>query len=73
MLICNHIQRREERDKCSELDRIQQELTYPGDMVEQRIFDRILEMCVPVCFDGKSLRQEKAKEKLQLYKPLTAK
>lgn len=24
--------------------------------VEQRIFDRVLEMCVPVCFDGESLR-----------------
>ena len=47
------------------------ELKHPADMVQQRIYDRILEMCVPVCFDGESLRQEKAKEKLRLYKQLT--
>ena len=42
----------------------------PEDMTELRIFDRILELCVPVCFDGPSLRQSKAKEKLALYKEL---
>ncbi len=47
------------------------ELKQPVDIPEQRIFDRILELCVPVCFDGPSLRQEKAKEKLALYKELT--
>ena len=48
------------------------ELKHPRDIQEQRIFDRVLEMCVPVCFDGGSLRQEKAKENLRLYKELTA-
>ena len=48
-----------------------QDLKHPDDLNEQRIFDRILELCVPVCFDGPSLRQEKAKEKLALYKELT--
>lgn len=48
-----------------------QELKHPADMTEQRIFDRILEICVPVCFDGPSLRQGRAKEKLALYKELT--
>lgn len=48
-------------------------LKNPVDVVEQRIFDRILEMCVPVCFDGESLRQEKAKEKLRLYKEIIGK
>ena len=48
------------------------ELKHPTEMAQQRIFDRVLEMCVPICFDGESLRQEKAKEKLQLYKQLTA-
>ena len=43
----------------------------PRDMAEQRIFDRVLEMCVPVCFDGESLRQDKARERLRLYKQLT--
>ena len=46
-------------------------MKHPKDMQEQRIFDRVLEMCVPVCFDGESLRQEKAKERMQLYKQLT--
>ncbi len=48
-----------------------QELKHPQDMAQQRIFDRVLELCVPVCFDGESLRQEKARERLQLYRLLT--
>ena len=48
-----------------------QELKHPRDTHEQRIFDRILELCVPVCFDGESLRQEKAKARMQLYRQLT--
>lgn len=50
-----------------------QELKTPCDITEKRIFDRILEMCIPVCFDGESLRLEKAKENLKLYKQLTMK
>ena len=46
------------------------DLKNPEDMTELRIFDRILELCVPVCFDGPNLRQSKAKEKLALYKEL---
>lgn len=46
-------------------------LKHPKDMHEQRIFDRVLELCVPVCFDGDSLRQGKAKERMQLYRQLT--
>lgn len=48
------------------------ELKHPQDLAQQRIFDRVLEMCVPVCFDGESLRLGKAKEKLQMYKLLTS-
>ena len=48
------------------------ELKHPRDIQEQRIFDRVLELCVPVCFDGGSLRQEKAKENLRLFRELTA-
>lgn len=48
-----------------------QELKHPSDLAQQRIYDRILELCVPVCFDGESLRQQKAKEKLKRYKLLT--
>ena len=47
------------------------ELQHPTDMVEKRIYDRLLEMCVPICFNGESLRQAKGKERLQLYKQLT--
>jgi len=46
------------------------ELKHPKDVAEMRIFDRILELCVPVCFDGESLRQEKAKQNLQRYRLL---
>jgi len=47
------------------------ELKKPSDLAQQRIFDRILELCIPVCFDGESLRQEKAKENLQRFRLLT--
>ena len=47
------------------------QLKHPRDIQEQRIFDRVLEMCVPVCFDTDSQRQGKAKEKLQRYRDLT--
>lgn len=48
-----------------------QELKHPTGITEQRIFDRLLEKCVPVCFDGDSLRPQKAKEHLAQYKTLT--
>jgi len=47
------------------------ELKAPADLAQQRIYDRILERCVPVCFDGESLRQKKAAQQLQLYRQLT--
>lgn len=46
------------------------DLKQPTDLAQQRIFDRVLELCVPVCFDGESLRQGKAKENLRRYKTL---
>lgn len=46
------------------------DLKQPADLAQQRIFDRVLELCVPVCFDGESLRQGKAKENLRRYKTL---
>ena len=49
-----------------------QEMKNPSDLSRQRICDRILELCVPVCFDGESLRREKGTEKLRLYRQLTA-
>lgn len=38
-------------------------LQNPEDLVHQRIYDRVLEMCVPVQFHGKSLRGALAREK----------
>ena len=48
-----------------------QEMKEPADMTEKRIFDRILEVCVPLCFDEPSLRQSKAEENKARYKELT--
>lgn len=47
------------------------ELKHPADMAQQRIFDRVLELCVPVCFDGASLRRDRARRNLQRYRQLT--
>lgn len=49
-----------------------QQLKNPQTMAEHRIFDRVLEMCVPVCFEGESLRREKAAENLRFYRSLMA-
>ena len=48
-----------------------QEMKEPADMTEKRIFDRILEVCVPICFDEPSLRQSKVEENKARYKELT--
>ena len=48
-----------------------QELKEPADLAQQRICDRILAQCIPVCFSGESLRREKAKENLRRYRQLT--
>ena len=49
------------------------ELKHPTNITKQRVYDRILEMCVPVKFDGESLRREKAAEKRKLYLEITGK
>jgi DNA replication protein DnaC len=41
-------------------------------MADHRIYDRLLERCLPVCFDGESLRREKAAGNLAFYRSLTA-
>ena len=41
-----------------------QELKNPQDTAHARIYDRLLEMCVPVQFKGESLRKRTAQEKL---------
>lgn len=40
-------------------------LQNPEDLVHKRIYDRVLEMCVPVQFHGKSLRGALAREKFE--------
>ncbi|MBQ7130579.1 MAG: ATP-binding protein [Oscillospiraceae bacterium] len=47
-----------------------QQMKKPDTMAEKRIYDRVLEVCVPVCFDGESLRTEKAPENLRFYRSL---
>lgn len=49
-----------------------QELKNPKTMADHRIYDRLLERCLPVCFDGASLRREKAADNLAFYRSLTA-
>lgn len=47
-----------------------QEMKRPQSMAQQRIFDRVLERCVPVCFEGESLRKDKAAENLRFYRSM---
>ncbi len=47
------------------------QLKHPADLGEGRIFDRVREMCVPVCFPGESLRGEKGREKVRRFRELT--
>lgn len=46
------------------------ELCKPPSMEYQRIYDRILEMCVPLAFRGESIRRGKANEKMRKAKLL---
>ena len=47
-----------------------QELTQTPGLERRRIYDRVLERCVPVCFDGTSLRQEKTAERVKRMQTL---
>ena len=46
------------------------EIRHPQDTAHARIFDRLLEMCVPISCIGVSLRKENAQEKLERLKLL---
>ena len=46
------------------------EIRYPQDTAHARIYDRLLEMCVPVSCIGMSFRQETAQEKMERLKSL---
>ena len=43
---------------------------HPQDTAHARIYDRLLEMCVPVSCIGVSLRKETAQEKMERLKSL---
>ena len=46
------------------------EIKNPIDTANKRIYDRVLEMCVPVKFDGENFRQQKATEKMEAIKTI---
>ena len=45
-------------------------LRHPQDTAHARIYDRLLEMCVPISCIGASLRKENAQKKLESMKSL---
>ena len=46
------------------------EIRHPQDTAHARIYDRLLEMCIPISCIGVSLRKENAQEKLERLKAL---
>ena len=46
------------------------EIRHPQDTVHARIYDRLLEMCIPISCIGVSFRKEAAQEKLERMKLL---
>lgn len=46
------------------------ELKHPVDTAHKRIYDRILEMCVPIRFNGENMRRSKSKRKMETAKQL---
>jgi len=46
------------------------EIRHPQDTAHARIYDRILEMCVPISCIGASLRKENAQKELESMKSL---
>lgn len=47
-----------------------EELKSPANITNQRIFDRLHEMCLPIKVEGKSRRREKLREDFEEYKDL---
>lgn len=45
-----------------------QEIQNPEDTAHRRIYDRLLEMCVPVHFSGESYRKEQAQARIEKFK-----
>ena len=49
------------------------ELKNPVDTAHRRIYDRVLELCVPIRFEGESMRKEIAQNKLRLAEQILRK
>ena len=49
-----------------------EELQHPEDTAHARIYDRLLEMCSPLCFTGENLRKAAAQGKMEQLKRLLA-
>ena len=49
-----------------------QQIKQPRLLPQRRIIDRILETCIPVCFEGEHLRKENAAANLQFYRQILA-
>ena len=49
-----------------------EELQHPEDTAHARIYDRLLEMCSPLCFTGENLRKAAAQGKMERLKRLLA-
>lgn len=47
-----------------------EQLQHPEDTAHARIYDRLLEMCVPVCFTGENFRKVTAQQKMERLKKL---
>ena len=47
-----------------------QNLQHPQDTAHARIYDRLLEMCAPICFSGENFRKATAQDKLARLKNL---
>jgi DNA replication protein DnaC len=45
-------------------------LQNPEDTPHARIYDRLIEMCSPVCITGENFRKAKAREKMEQLKKL---
>ena len=49
-----------------------EELQNPEDTAHARIYDRLIEMCSPICFTGENFRKAAAQEKMKRLKTLFA-
>ncbi len=47
-----------------------EELQNPEDTAHARIYDRLTEMCCPVCITGENFRKDRAREKMEQLKTL---